>query len=53
MMDSYEKNKLERMQFFFCNDDIDKCVNGTKRKWVKSRPEILEVWPVKMGTNLS
>ena len=52
MMDSYKKNKLERMQFFFCNDNIDRCVNGTKRKWVKSRPEVPEVWPVKMGTNL-
>ena len=53
MMDSYKKNKLERMQFFFCNDDIDRCVNGTKRKWVKSRPEVPEVWLVKMGTNLN
>ena len=53
MMDSYKKNKLEHMQLFFCNDDIDRCLKGTKRKWVKSRPEVPEVWPVKMGTNLS
>ena len=53
MMDSYKKNKLERMQFFFCNDDIDRCVKGTKRKWVKSRLEVPEVWPMKMGTNLN
>ena len=53
MMDSYKKNKLEHMQFFFCNDDIERCVKGTKRKWVKSRPEVLEVWPVKVGTNLT
>ena len=53
MMDSYKKNKLERMQFFFCNDDIERCVKGTKRKWVKSRPEVPKVWPVKVGTNLT
>ena len=32
MMDNYKKNKQERMQFFFCNDDIEHCVKGTKRK---------------------
>ena len=53
MMDSYKKNKLECMDFFFYNNDIDRCVKGMKRKWVKSRPEVLVVWLVKMGTNLS
>ena len=53
MMDSYKKNKLERMQFFFCNDDIERCVKGTRRKLVKSRPDVPKVWLVKMGTNLT
>ena len=53
MMDNYKKNKLERMQFFFCNDNIEKCMKRTKQKWVVSRPVVLEVWPIKMGTKYS
>ena len=53
MMTNYRKNKQELLQFFFCNDDIERCVKGTRRKWVISRPEVPETWPVKMGTNLS
>jgi hypothetical protein len=34
------------------NDDIEHCVKGTKRRWVKSRPDVPKVWPVKIGTNL-
>jgi hypothetical protein len=41
------------MEFFFCNDDIERYVKGTKRRWMKSRPNVLTVWPVKIGTNLS
>lgn len=52
-MDNYRKNRIERMQFFFCNDDIMRCVNGSRRKWVLSRPEVPEIWPVKVGTSLS
>jgi len=32
MMENYKKNRNERMDFFFCNDDIKHCVMGTKRK---------------------
>jgi hypothetical protein len=28
------KKKKEVMEFFFCNNDIERCVNGTRRKWV-------------------
>jgi hypothetical protein len=28
------KKKPEVMEFFFCNDDIERCVKGTRRKWV-------------------
>jgi hypothetical protein len=41
------------MEFFFCNDDIERCVKGTKRKWVESRSDIPSIWPVKIMTNLS
>jgi hypothetical protein len=50
----YHQKKMDKvMEFFFCNDDIERCVKGTKRRWVKSRPDIPNVWPVKIGTNLS
>jgi hypothetical protein len=35
----HKKNE-EVMEFFFCNDDIECCVKGTRRKWVQSRPDI-------------
>jgi hypothetical protein len=47
------KKKLEVMEFFFCNDGIEPCFKGTRRKWVQSRPDIPSIWPVKIGTNLS
>ena len=53
IMHNYRKNKQERMQFFFCNDDIERCVKGTRRKWVVSNPAVPEIWPVKIGTNLT
>ena len=53
LMVNYKKNRNDVMQFFFCNDDIERCVKGTKRKWVISVPEIPAIWPVKRGTNLS
>jgi hypothetical protein len=34
------KKKPEVMEFFFCNDNIEHCVKGTRRKWVQSRPNI-------------
>ena len=53
LMVNYKKNRNDVMQFFFCNDDIERCVKGTKRKWVISVPEIPAIRPVKRGTNLS
>ena len=53
LMVNYKKNRNDVMQFFFCNDDIERCVKGTKRKWVISMPEIPAIWLVKRGTNLS
>ena len=53
LMVNYKKNRNDVMQFFFCNNDIERCVKGTKRKWVISMPEIPAIWPVKRGTNLS
>ena len=41
------------MEFFFCNDDIERYVKGTKQKWIQSRPDIPSIWLVKIWTNLS
>ena len=53
MMDNYWKNRIERMQFFFYNDDIEQCVKGTRHKWIQSMPVVPSIWPVKLGTKLS
>jgi hypothetical protein len=52
MQNTYKK-RPEVMEFFFCNNDIERCVKGTKLKWVQSRPDIPSIWPVKIETNLS
>jgi hypothetical protein len=53
VMQNAHKKRPEVMEFFFCNDDIERYAKGTKRKWVQSRPDIPSIWPVKIGTNLS
>jgi hypothetical protein len=53
IMKHHQKKTDKVMEFFFCNDDIEWCVKGTKRRWVKSKPDVPNVWPVKIGTNLS
>jgi hypothetical protein len=53
VMQNAHKKRPEVMEFYFCNDDIERYVKGTKRKWVQSRPDIPNIWPVKIGTNLS
>jgi hypothetical protein len=55
---STRRNVKETTEFFFCSDDIHRCVKGSRRKWVvqysaeQERPSIPDVWPVKLGTNL-
>ena len=52
IMEYHQKKKNKVMEFFFCNDDIERYIEGTKRRWVKSRPDVPNVWLVKIGTNL-
>lgn len=40
-------------EFFFCPDDIHRCVMGTKRPFVLHWPPVPITWPVKFGTNLT
>jgi hypothetical protein len=49
----HQKKTDEVMQFFFYNDDIERCVKGTKGRWMKSRPVVPNIWPVKIGTDVS
>ena len=52
-------NCEKQMQFFFCSDDIKRCIKGSRRKWVipysdtHERPPIPTIWLVKIGTNLT
>jgi hypothetical protein len=39
--------------FWFCPDDIERCVKGTKRSWVLDWPQVPDVWPVLSSTNLT
>ena len=47
------KDRQKWMQFCFCNDDIQRCVMGTKRNWVSSMAPPPLIWPVKRGTRLT
>jgi hypothetical protein len=53
VMEHHQKKTDKVMEFFFCNDDIECCIKGTKQRWVKSRPNVPNIWPVKISTNLS
>jgi hypothetical protein len=49
----YGGSKVIVMDFWFCSDDIERCVKGTKRSWVLDWPQVPDVWPVLSGTNLT
>lgn len=49
----YGKDTLELTEFWFCPDDIKRCVMGRKKFFVKEWPPVPTVWPIQIGTNLS
>ena len=49
----YHTKKSVEVDFWFCVDDIKRCVSGNKKPWVLDWPAIPRTWPVKLGTNLS
>ena len=51
--EEYGSKREVLADFWFCPDDIARCVKGTKRRWVLDWPEVTEVWPVLSGTNLN
>ena len=51
--EEYGSKREVVVDFWFCWDDIERCVKGRKRKWVLDWPEVPEVWPILTGTSLS
>jgi hypothetical protein len=49
----WKKDKEERMQFFFCNDDIKWYMKSTRWRWILSKPNVPNIWSVKIGIHLS
>ena len=49
----YGGNKEIVTDFWFCLDDIEHCVKGSKRSWVLDWPQVPDVWPVLSSTNLT
>ena len=52
MKKDYRSNNHVPLNFWFCADDINRCMKGSKKKRVFDWPNIPRVWPVKVGTNL-
>jgi hypothetical protein len=42
----------EEKQFWFCPNDVNGCVS-TRSRWILYYPPIPDIWPIKVGTNLS
>ena len=49
----YHTKKRVQTDFWFCADDINRCVSGNRKAWVLDWPALPSTWPVKMGTNLT
>jgi hypothetical protein len=49
----YGGSKVIVTDFWFCPDDIERCVKGTKRSWVLDWPQVPDVWPILSSTNLT
>ena len=41
------------MDFWFCADDIKRCVSENKKAWILDWPVVPPTWLVKLGTNLT
>jgi hypothetical protein len=42
-----------RYKFWFCANDLTRCVGGTRRKYCVDRPLLPSTWPMQVGTNLT
>ena len=52
-MTEYGSKAVINFDFWFCSDDIMRCVHGSKCKWVHDWPVLPSIWPVARGTNLT
>jgi hypothetical protein len=48
----YGGTKVIVSDFWFCPNDIEHCVKGSKRSWILNWSQVPNVWPVLSGTNL-
>jgi hypothetical protein len=44
---------IELHKFWFCHDDLMRCVGGTSRKYALNRPALLSLCLVQEGTDLT
>ena len=51
--EEYTSKRQVVADFWFYSDNIDRCVKGTKRRWVLDWLEVPKVWSVLFGTNLN
>jgi len=49
----YRSPRNVAAEFWFCPDDIGRCVKGSKKRFVVDWPAVPMAWPVKRGTNLT
>jgi hypothetical protein len=49
----YHSTNNVKYEFWFCPDDIKCCVNENNKKYVLDRHVVINIWLVKIGTNLS
>lgn len=48
----YSSRREVMADFWFCPDDVERCVKGRKRKWVIDWPDVPDVSPILTGSNL-
>ena len=51
--EEYRTKREIIIDFWFCWDDIQRCVKGTKQIWIIDWPQVPDIWPVLSGTNLN
>jgi len=49
----YKGTAVQTKDFWFCAVQIAQCIMGPKRSYILTRPEIPDVWPILIGTNLT
>ena len=50
---NYHTKKSVEVDFWFCADDIKRCVFGNNKAWILDWLGVPPMWLVKLGTNLT